>query len=93
MVDPSTAERAILFGAQDFVDHWHRDLKRGPFLRAVRIAASAWMADNGYEPVHRFAFIRVANAIRVGRGHAETRPGPLLDIIRFSILDYATDAR
>jgi hypothetical protein len=93
MANPRSMEFAILTGAQEFVDDWHHDLKRAPFLRAVRVAASAWATNNGYESAHRFAFIRVAQAIRVGRGHAESRPGPLLDIVRFSILDYASDGK
>jgi hypothetical protein len=93
MATASDIELAILNSAQEFVDDWHRDLKRGPFLRAVRVAANAWMLRSAYQAEHRFAFIRVANAIRVGRGHATTRPDPLLDIVRFSLLDYGSDGK
>jgi hypothetical protein len=93
MATASDIELAILNGAQDFVDDWHHDLKRGPFLRAVRVAADTWMLRSGCQSEHRFAFIRVANAIRVGRGHAITRPDPLIDIVRFSLLDYGSDGK
>lgn len=93
MATTSNTELAILNGAQAFVDDWRLDRTRGPFLRAVRLAASAWAMAAGYQPAQRLAFIRVAQAIRVGRGHAESRPEPLLDIIRFSLLDYSNNSK
>jgi hypothetical protein len=87
LADLSSTERAILMAAQTFVDDWLHDGRRGPFLRSVRQAAKAWARLHDYSTEHQRAFIRVARAIRVGHGNAAHRPEPLLDIVRFNVLD------
>ena len=76
-------ERSILVTAQNFVDEWFRSPARGPFTAALGAAA----ANRGLVAVpvtsaERTAFVRVANAIRLGRGHARANPEPLLEIVR-----------
>lgn len=76
------AETAIMFAAQQLVDRWFRAHNRGPFSRAVALAEEQhWDADPGKEDQRR-AFRHVANAIRVGKGHAVQNPAPLLQIVR-----------
>jgi hypothetical protein len=76
------AETAIMFTAQQLVDRWLRAHNRGPFSRAVALAEEQhWDADPGKE-AHRRAFRHVANAIRIGKGHAVQNPAPLLEIMR-----------
>jgi hypothetical protein len=43
--------------------------------------------DPSVTPVHRRAFSRIANAIRVGEGHAATNPAPLLRMARQILQD------
>lgn len=76
------AETAIMFTAQQLVDRWLRAHNRGPFSRAVAQAEhEKWAAAPGMES-DRQAFRHVANAIRLGRGHATLNPAPLLRIVR-----------
>jgi hypothetical protein len=76
------AETAIMFTAQQLVDRWLRAHNRGPFSRAVALAEEQHCdAEPGTED-HRRAFRHVANAIRVGKGHAVQNPAPLLQIMR-----------
>lgn len=76
------AETAIMFSAQQLVDRWLRAPNRGPFSRAVALAEEEqWNGHAESEP-HRRAFRHVANAIRIGKGHAIQNPAPLLRIVR-----------
>ena len=88
MTDSYSTDLAVITAAQSFVDHWLRNEKRGPFQSAVRVAAEEWSAYEGFDARYRFAFVRAANAIRVGRGHAAARPEPLIDIVQFAVLKY-----
>ena len=88
MTDSYTAAVDIITAAQSFVDYWRRNVNRGPFQSAVRVAADKWSTYSGSDAKHRFAFVRAAIAIRVGRGHAVDRLEPLIDIVRFAILTY-----
>lgn len=79
------AETAIMYTAQQLVDRWLRSHDRGPFSRAVaRVESEQWDADPD-KSEHRRAFRQVANAIRLGKGHAIQNPAPLLRIMRESI--------
>ena len=79
------AETAIMFTAQQLVDRWLRAHNRGPFSRAVALAEEEhWDADSGQDDLRR-AFRRVANAIRIGKGHAIQNPAPLVRIMRDSL--------
>src|SRR5688500_19739166 len=72
------AETAIMYTAQQLVDRWLRSHDRGPFSRAVaRVESEQWDADPD-KSEHRRAFRQVANAIRLGKGHAIQNPAPLL---------------
>ena len=77
-------EITIIEAAQDLVDGWLRSSKRGPFSRAVHQAQHSWGTILTSD-VERTAFGRVANAIRVGKGHARLNPAPLMQIIRETI--------
>ena len=79
------AETAIMYTAQQLVDRWLRANNRGPFNRAVaRAEELQWEGDPTMD-AHRRAFRHVANAIRLGKGHAIQNPAPLLRIMRDSI--------
>ena len=82
MPSPDPAETTIIAEAQEFVQTWLRDPRRLPFSRAVRIAERRlWNPLQGSD-LQREAFRKVANAMRVGAGHAHTNPQPLLKIVR-----------
>ena len=79
-IDPS--EATIIATAHEFVQVWLRNSKRLPFGRALRIAErTLWNPLQGSD-LQREAFRKVANAMRVGYGHAHTNPQPLLKIVR-----------
>ena len=81
------AERDLLSAAHDMVIEWFRDVHRLPFGRAV---AQAIYVHNQLTPMtarDRDQFRRVANAIRLGDGDAETNPGPLVAILRAPLAD------
>ena len=72
----------FLSAAQEAVDEWRRDPKRGPFGRAVAESEGllrGWLIENDEQAV---AFRKVANAIRVGYGHAVANPRPLRELMR-----------
>jgi hypothetical protein len=79
------AETAMLYTAQQLVDRWLRAHNRGPFNRAVTQAEEQQWDDDPTKDEHRRAFRHVANAIRLGKGHAIQNPAPLLRIMRDSI--------
>ena len=83
MRQAASTETTIIEAAQDLVDGWLRSSKRGPFGRAVHRAQQSW-GSTVTSDLERTAFGRVANAIRVGKGHARLNPGPLTQIIRES---------
>jgi hypothetical protein len=72
----------LLSAAQETVDKWRRDPKRGPFCRVVNDAEHllrGWLIENDEQAL---AFRKVANAIRVGYGHAIANPCPLRELLR-----------
>ena len=79
------AETAIMFTAQQLVDHWLRAHNRGPFSRAVAQVEQLKWDELPEAEAYRRAFRQVANAIRVGKGHAIQNPAPLLQIVRASV--------
>jgi hypothetical protein len=84
--DPTVAEQesvefAIIRAAQHFVDGWLRSVHRRPFRDAVTHAAQDWVTKHGAPAAYRMAFIRSAQAIRVGRGHATAGPLPLIELV------------
>ena len=86
MHQKESGEFSILLAAQRFVDAWRRSPGRGPFSRAVTEASNLCWTGPEIPAAERVAFIRVANAIRIGRGHAETNAEPLLAILRDELL-------
>jgi len=79
------AEVTMMLAAQQMVDRWLHSPGRGPFKRAVeKEQRERWSDFPEMEP-YRHAFRRVANAIRLGEGHAVANPGPLLEIARRSL--------
>ena len=72
----------IMVTAQLTVDSWFRAANRGPFDRAVERAIQRLWPDISATDPKRIAFARVANAIRLGRGHAYANPAPLMRIIQ-----------
>jgi hypothetical protein len=81
MRQAGSTETTIIEAAQLLVDDWLRSSRRGPFRRAVHQAQLSWGIAFASD-LERTAFGRVANAIRVGKGHARLNPAPLLQIIR-----------
>lgn len=75
-------EGRILVGAQQVVDTWFQADNRGPFTRAVTRAIERQWPGIGADDPRRLAFMRVAEAIRVGRGHAFADPAPLVRIVQ-----------
>jgi len=75
-------EVTMMLAAQQLVDRWLRSPGRGPFQRAVTREVQARWSDMPGTEAQRRAFRRLANAIRVGEGHAIANPGPLLKIAR-----------
>ena len=86
MTQKDAGELSILVAAQRFVDDWRRSPGRGQFNRAVTNAANLCWTGPAVPVAERIAFIRVAHAIRIGRGHVETNPDPLLAILRDELL-------
>ena len=82
MMPKEDLEFSILVTAQEFVDGWLHSPTRGPFMTAVAVAAKQWLVAVPLSGTEQKAFIRVANAIRLGRGHARANPEPLLEIVR-----------
>ena len=72
----------IIESAQRVVDAWFRNDQRGPFHRAITEEERLRFADHPATAPERAAFRKVANAIRIGYGHATANPGPLLEIAR-----------
>ena len=75
-------EGRILVVAQHVVDTWFQADNRGPFTRAVNRAIEQQWPGMGPDDPRRLAFARVADAIRLGRGHAFADPAPLVRIIQ-----------
>ena len=75
-------EGRILVGAQQAVDTWFQADNGGPFSRAVTRAIERQWPDIATDDPRRVTFLRVAEAIRVGRGHAFADPAPLIRIIQ-----------
>lgn len=75
-------EGRILVGAQRAVDAWFQADNRGPFSGAMTRAIERQWPGVGTDDPRRLAFMRVAEAIRVGRGHAFADPAPLVRIIQ-----------
>jgi hypothetical protein len=82
--DPSPDVHLIQH-AQAFVDAWRRDHGRRPFHEAVVAEEHAGLGELLDSERRRVAFRTVANAIRVGSGHAETNPEPLLELVHQSM--------
>jgi hypothetical protein len=82
MMPKEDLELSILVTAQEFVDGWLHSPKRAPFMAAVGAAAKQWLVAVPLSGTEQKAFIRVAHAIRLGRGHARANPEPLLEIVR-----------
>lgn len=86
----ANTERKIIEAAQYLVDTWLRSNKRGPFARVVKDAECSWthLLDSDGS---RFAFRSVANAIRLGQGHARFNPSLLPRIARAPVRTGQTD--
>ena len=82
---PLSLESTIMVRAQETVDRWFRADDRGPFRAAMARAATTYWSDLQRADGLNDAFYGVANAIRLGQGHALRNPGPLLRIIRQSL--------
>jgi hypothetical protein len=76
----SPAAAHIIESAQTAVDAWFRDDTRGPFHRAIAEEERLRFGDLPPTAPERAAFRKVANAIRVGYGHATANPKPLFEI-------------
>jgi hypothetical protein len=85
MTIPLSLESTITVRAQETVDRWLRAHDRGPFRQAVDRALLAYWPDLSQADRLQDTFFQVANAIRLGQGHALHNPGPLLRIIRQSL--------
>ena len=72
----------IIAQAHQFVEGWRRDPKRRPFAEALHKAEGRLWGSLPDTDLHRKVFRQVASAIRVGHGHIETNPRPLVDIVR-----------
>jgi hypothetical protein len=83
----TAVEVTMMLAAQQLVDRWLRSPGRGPFNRAVARELLEHWNDPSVTPVHRRAFGRIANAIRVGEGHAIANPAPLLRMARQMMQD------
>ncbi len=79
--DAANTELKIIDAAQYLVDTWRRSSKRGPFARTVQQAEQTWSHLFASDD-DRAIFRQVANAIRLGKGHASLNPKPLLQITR-----------
>ena len=67
--------------AQTFVDEWWGNPARDTFFRAAAATARQRCGADDETVQVRHAFIRMAEAIRVGDGHAFNNPGPLTTIV------------
>lgn len=82
---PLSLESTIMVRAQETVDSWFHADDRGPFRPAIERAARTYWTDPQRTDGLNDAFYQVANAIRLGQGHALRNPGPLLRVIRQSL--------
>lgn len=71
----------ILAHAQEIVDQWRHDPDRGPFRHALDAAEQQRWRGFSDRPAERVAFRKVAQAIRLGYGHAVDNPDPLIAIV------------
>ncbi|MDQ2682157.1 MAG: hypothetical protein M3Y37_01385 [Chloroflexota bacterium] len=78
----TSRETRIMVAAQQTVDEWIHNVKRGRFSSALETAATMHLGNTEATRADRMAFRRAAEAIRLGRGHSRSNPGPILDIIR-----------
>jgi hypothetical protein len=81
LVDSPVAA-SIIESAQRVVDAWFRDDQRGPFHRAIAEEERLRFSDLPATAPERVAFRKIANAIRIGYGHATANPWSLLEIAR-----------
>jgi hypothetical protein len=86
LVDDPVATR-IIEAAQTTVDTWFRDDQRGPFHRAIADEEQVRLGELPPAAPERAAFRKVANAIRIGYGHANANPRPLLEIARRELME------
>jgi hypothetical protein len=70
-----------MINAQLFVDEWWRNPARDTFFRAAASAALQYCGTGDATLRARQAFIRLAEAIRVGDGHVSRNPEPLSAIL------------
>jgi hypothetical protein len=75
-------ERAIIETAHWVVIEWFRDHHRKSFRTTILQRSRSALTDAGLAPSDYPAFRRVANAIRTGRGHRDSNPGPLIALFR-----------
>lgn len=85
MTIPLSLESTIMVRAQETVDRWFRSHDRGPFRQSLMRALHAYWPNQPEADELQDVFCQVANAIRLGQGHAMHNPGPLLRIIRQSL--------
>jgi hypothetical protein len=83
----TAVEVTVMLAAQQMVDRWLKSPARGPFQRAVSRELESIWTDHINTEHQRKAFGRIANAIRLGEGHAIANPGPLLRIARQMLRD------
>jgi hypothetical protein len=88
----SPAAATIIESAQRVVDAWFHDDQRGPFRRAIADEERLRFSDLPATAPERAAFRKVANAIRVGYGHATANPRPLFEIARRELKNHADRA-
>ena len=88
----TAVEVTVMLAAQQMVDRWLKSPARGPFQRAVARELESIWTDHINTERQRKAFSRIANAIRLGEGHAIANPGPLLRIARQMLRDSMVDS-
>jgi hypothetical protein len=71
----------LMINAQVFVDEWWRKPARDTFFRTAATAALQCCGTGDETVGARHAFIRMAEAIRVGDGHVFNNPEPLTTIV------------
>ena len=74
-------DMVIIHSAQQVVDGWLRDDGRRPFKQTILRAEAELWDTSAKHAGQRRAFRKVANAIRLGFGHASANPEPLLTIV------------
>jgi hypothetical protein len=79
---PTPREAALLSAAQLVVDEWLSLRSRPPFAGLLRYAERHQLPQLQLTDAERVRFHAVANAIRVGHGHAVRKPEPLLKLLR-----------